>query len=126
MTDFDWVAIARDVLASVEVPALATSGADGAVRVVVVGGELADGVFQWRSFPERVHSKQVAENPNIAFNFFDPATRREVYGTATVKQTEEEGKFQRYFAPVKELWVVIDEQVDGKYLEPQPLEPSTL
>ena len=125
-TPFDWPKIAREVTAAVGTPTLATAGKDGTPRAVTVGGELKDSLFEWRSWPSRVHSKQVAENPRIAFDFFDPKTNRVVYGVAQVEKTEKEDDYLRYFARVMELWVVIDEEVDGKYVEPQQINPKDL
>jgi hypothetical protein len=127
MTDLDWPKIAREVLATVDTPTLATAAKDGTVRAVIVGGEIADGMFHWRSFPSRVHSRQVLENPQISFNFFDSATRREVYGTAKVEKTDaEDGGWVRYFARISELWVVDGNPVDGNYIEPHQLELGEL
>lgn len=127
MTDFDWPKLAREVVDAVDTPTLATAAKDGVVRAVTVGGELKGGVFEWHSLAGRVHSKQVAENSRIAFNFFDSVTRRSVYGAATVERTESEGDdWLRYFARVTELRVVIDEQVEGEYIEPQQIDPHEL
>lgn len=126
MPEVDWLGVAREILRAVGTPTLATAGSDGTPRAVIVGGELKDGKLYWRSWPSRRHSKQVAENPMVAFNFFDAPNRRAVYGVGRVDSVEPDGEFSRYFATVTELWVVSDEQVEGQYMPPMQVDPKAL
>lgn len=121
----DWLKHAREILAAVSEMTLATADADGTPRAVTVGGEFKNGVLTWRSLPDRIHSKQVEVNPKIAFNFFDPVASRALYGVGDIEKTEpDEGRFLRYHARIKELRVVIDEMVGGKYVEPEQINPE--
>ncbi len=122
----DWLKIAQEILEAVEIPTLATVGSDGTPRAVPLLGELKQGVFTWRSLPTRVHSQQVKQNPRMAFNFFDAKKQRSVYGVGTVERTEKDEDFLRYYARVNELWVVINEQIGGKFFEPYRLDPTEL
>lgn len=123
----DWVTIAQEVTQAIDTATLATASTKGIPRAVTIGAELHEGVFDWRSLPTRQHSLQVKENPHIAFDFFDQITQRSVYGTGLVASIEkDEGEFLRYRAEVKELWVVIDDKVDGEYVPPQALDPKSI
>ena len=123
----DWTDVARKVVAATERPTLATAAADGTPRAVTVLGELNEGVFSWRSLPSRMHSKQIAENPQIAINFFDPASHQSVYGVGRLERTEQEADgYIRYYCGIQEIWVVTDRKVNGEFVPPRQLDPKKL
>jgi pyridoxine/pyridoxamine 5'-phosphate oxidase len=119
----DWLAEAKQVVADQPFAALATAGADGAPRSVVVTPTLQDGVFTWQSDESRTHSAQIADNPRIGFSFLSGT--RAVYGIGAVDQIEP-GERHTYRATVTELTFVTNQKVDGEFVPPQKLDPKSI
>ena len=123
----DWLKAAQEVLASCELATLATVSGEGSPRAVTVKAALSGGLFDWRSKPSRTHSAHVAENPSIAFNFYDPSTRSAVYGIGQVESAEDDvDEHIHYVARVSEAIFVTDQKIDGEFVPPQALDPTKL